>query len=73
MVMQNSIRAEAENPAKGMSIEEFLEFSHAVERALKLGDVTTEDMVLGSSGFSAQIRKLRVIRKTDDKGKWNVA
>lgn len=73
MAMQTRISARARDEKAGMSIEEVLEFTSAIESALKRGDLKREDLIVASVGFSAQIKRLSTIRLEDDKGKWNVA
>lgn len=73
MAMQTKLVVDADDVRKGMTIQEFLEFAHAVEDAVKRGQVQHDDLLLGSMGFSAQIKRLTIESKKNDKGAWNVA
>ena len=73
MAMRTRISAEANDQKSGMTIEEVLEFASAVEVALTRGDLKRDDLILASIGFSAQIKRMSIMRREDDKGKWNTA
>ena len=73
MATQTKISVEADDARKGMSIQEFLEFAHTVEDAIKRGRAQHDDLLLGSIGFSAQIKRLSITPKKNDKGAWNIA
>ena len=71
MAASTKIVMDAEDQKKGMSIEELLEFAHQVEGAVKRGSLSRNDLLLGSIGFSAQIKRLTVEAKRNDRGVWN--
>lgn len=70
MAMSTYLRAD-ESEKGGMTILEFLEFAHVVEKNLKRGDIDEKDLLLGRVGFSAEVRTLSIKGKDQDKGVWN--
>lgn len=73
MALSNRIVADAADQKNGMTITEFLEFARAVEDALTRGSIVRDDLFRGSIGFSAQVKRLSVDVKANDKGVFHTA
>lgn len=73
MALSKKITADAEDPKAGMTITEFLEFAQAVESALTTGRIFRDDIFRGRVGFSAQIQRLSVDDKDNDRGVMHTA
>lgn len=73
MALSKKITADAEDPKAGMTITEFLEFAQAVESALTTGRIHRDDIFRGRVGFSAQVQRLSVDDKGNDRGVMHTA
>ena len=72
-MLSKKITADAIDPKNGMTINEFLEFAQAVESALTRGTIERDDIFRGRIGFSAQIQRLSVDGRENDKGVFHTA
>lgn len=73
MALSKKITADAEDPKSGMTITEFLEFAQAVESALTTGRIGRDDIFRGRVGLGAQIQRLSVDDRENDKGIFHTA
>lgn len=73
MALSKKITSDAEDPKAGMTITELLEFAQAVETALTNGRINRDDIFRGRVGFKAQIQRLTVDDKDNDKGVMHTA
>lgn len=73
MALSKKITADAADPKAGMTIDEFLEFAQAVETALTRGTIERDDIFRGRVGFSAQVQRLSVDGRENDRGVFHTA
>lgn len=73
MASSTKIVANADDQKAGMTIDELFAFVHQVKVQVKMGNIKQDDIFRGSIGFSAQVKRLSVEPKENDRGVMHTA